>query len=409
MRFETLQENREQVLQLTDAQAIALQHAGNRLASSKIWWGDEDDEAAETRSVIACLPHGLGTWRVTVRNAVGLVSIGDLQLAVEPKIPVNHLLYLFGRSGQFPRMDDQRVHAARSMDLWALVAWWYVEAAEQLLRRDLIRDYQYITDNLSLIRGRVDLVAAANAVYEGVLEFSCEFDEFSIDTPLNRLLKAAAGAVAGSELLGWPTRRRALVLMARMEEVGPLRAGDQQVQLERRTGHYRDAAQLAVHVLFNQGRLFSHGDTIAWTFLIPTPSMVEEGLRNVLREGLAGEWSVEKERRRLAGSMLTFNPDLVFGSGKAVGDVKYKLLSSEWVRADLYQVIAFATAYRCGSAGLFGFRTRELPALAPLLVGDVEVSELTWTAADEVEPHLAADWLVCRAADWAERARLRLP
>ena len=44
---------------------------------------------------------------------------------------------------------------------------------------------------------------------------------------------------------------------------------------------------------------------------------------------------------------MTFNPDLVFDNGLAVGHVKYKLSTGEWDRTDPYKVLAFACSRPC--------------------------------------------------------------
>src|SRR5438094_192110 len=106
LRTETLRESVEQLLFLTEAEAGLLASLGRRLASTKGWWGEEKPEE---RTVISCVQALGGRWRVKVFNAVGLINVGALQIAVEPKIPLTHLLYLFGYSGQFPRLNDDLV------------------------------------------------------------------------------------------------------------------------------------------------------------------------------------------------------------------------------------------------------------------------------------------------------------
>src|SRR5688572_17829781 len=107
VRRETLIESQEQLITLSDDESQALQALGRKLASTKSWWAEEET-SDEERTAIACRPAGGGLWRVRVANAVGLVSIGDLQLAIQPKIPSEHLFYLFWRSGEFPRLTDLR-------------------------------------------------------------------------------------------------------------------------------------------------------------------------------------------------------------------------------------------------------------------------------------------------------------
>ena len=118
-----------------------------------------------------------------------------------PKIPEHHLLYLFSQSDAFPRFDDGRGGGTASPSLWALIAEWYARATERVLRQDLIRDYETFGDEVASVRGTIATAATASAYYAGRVRFVFEFEEFEVDTPLNRVLKAAAAAILGSPRL----------------------------------------------------------------------------------------------------------------------------------------------------------------------------------------------------------------
>src|SRR4029453_5812315 len=89
----------------------------------------------------------------------------------------------------------------KGRSLWELVATWFVDAAEQVLRKDLIRDYRPHIATLPLVRGRIQALTTSRALLKGQVAITCEFDEFDEDNPLNRLLLAAALAVGGSQIL----------------------------------------------------------------------------------------------------------------------------------------------------------------------------------------------------------------
>jgi hypothetical protein len=130
--------------------------------------------------------------------------------------------------------------------------------------------------------------------------------------------------------------------------------------------------------------------------------MVELGLRRVLARQLTPVWKVEKKGLQLAPSSLTLNPDLVFADGAAVGDIKYKLAATDWRRADLYQVVAFATGFRAASSVMVDFSRELSEELPSLQVGAVHVSHATWPALDDLSAEEAASETGHRIAAWLD-------
>jgi hypothetical protein len=405
MGTETVTESTRKVLTLTADQARGLSVIGARLASQKQWWGatDAGDDGAGDRSIVRVQPVGPDQWAVRVSDAVGVIAVGDLQLVVEPKIPPDHLMHLLAKSGEIPRLDEAPVRAAVSPSLWELVARAFVEATEQLLRLGLIRDYHEVSDTLEAASGRIDILGTTRHYYAARLALDCVFDDFSFDTPLNRVVLAAIREVAESTLLPASLRLRSVRLLAWMDGVGDLQAQDMTVDVDRRTHHYERPLHLARHILRHVGRHLATGTDVAWSFLIRTPDMVERGLLAILADRL-GLARVRKGHLQLAGSTLTFNPDLVFDGGRAIGDVKYKLSTGEWDRADLYEVIAFAEAYRASQGLVLRFREPGVPSIADLRVGTKTVHEVTWSADPSVDPAAAAHEVAEEVAHWLGEA-----
>jgi 5-methylcytosine-specific restriction enzyme subunit McrC len=394
VRVEHVIESTSANLELTDSEASALVATGQRLASDTAWFGQA---ASEERSVIRCTPLGGGRWAVRVQDAVGVIRVGNVQIVVQPKIPVPHLLHLFSKALQVPRLEDQPTEAEAASALWELVARWFVRATMGVLRRDLSRDYQSRQDVLRAVRGQVQNLPTARAYYTGRLELHCTFDDFVTDTPLNRLVKAAAREVSRSRLLTDAVRRDAQRIIARLEDVGALLPGDLVAPVERRTWYYRDAAVLARHILRAVGRSVAGGLASAWTFLIRTPELVETGLRQALIDGMP-DVRIRKVSAPLAGTSMRVNPDLVFGDGRAVGDVKYKRTDAEWNRPDLYEVVAFAAAFRVSDAVLLYFSEVGIEPRG-VGVGDIQVSSIAWNCS--LTPDVA-EGALCRAVrEWA--------
>jgi 5-methylcytosine-specific restriction endonuclease McrBC regulatory subunit McrC len=300
-------------------------------------------------------------------------------------------------------MSDERGSVAADASLWQLVATWFVDATDQVLKKDLLRDYEAAAGWLPAKRGQIVVLPTARAFIFGRYGFECRYEEFNVDTPLNRVLKAAAITVLASIVLPTALRKRARAICSRMTDIGDLRTQDMLAEIDRRSAYYTDAIQLARHILQGQGRMLEAGEATAWTFLIRTPEMVEDGLRAVLSARLSGLWPIEKRSGIRVDGGFTFTPDLVFVRGRVVADVKYKLLGADWIRSDLYQIIAFGTAFRAAHAAIFGFQHSEADEIPRALrVGDVRVRVLCWNADPAVAATSAATDFGDRVAAWLQ-------
>lgn len=396
----TATESQDLLVELSADEEVALARAGEDLAGTREYWGD--DESTATRTVIRVSRAPGGKSSVKIIDAVGLISVGSVQISVQPKINFAHLLHLFAASGQFPRLGPQTAQASIDTSLWAVVAKWYVDALDHLLRRDLLRDYQEVRERLPAARGRTDTVRMASDYYRGLIGFPSTFHEFTHDMPLNRVLLRAAQIVRGSADLEADTRAGARRAMMRMDGVGEMLPSDMRHKPERRMHYYRDAFELAHHVIRSAGRSVSHGAAVARTFLIRTPEMVEEGLRVLLQQNLGHRWSIDKKGRQIGGTTMRLQPDLVFNGGLGTGDVKYKLVNPDWkkMRNDLYQAIAFATVYCTNEAMIVRFRTDDRPPSPPIQVGEMNVTPFEWDARPGVAPEEAAAVLSAEVDLW---------
>lgn len=402
VRTETIVESRWATLELSADEQVLLERVGRAVARGTDRFGNEITDS--TASLVRVDRLDARHARVRVADAVGLIGGPTLQLVVRPKIPTAHLLHLFAAADVLPRIDHEQGLAAESDDLTELVCAWFVSATERVLEEGLARDYRPQRDQLRVVRGRLDPLATARLYYEGRAAVVSEFEEHDFDTPLNRTVLHAARLVISTPSLPEALRRRALRVTKRMDGVGELTPADRGAGVDRRTAYYADALCLARQIITACGRTLEAGDRRSWTFLIRTAGPVEDGLRRVIARSLWGAVQVKKGQLRLAGSTLTVNPDLVFDTGQElrVGDIKYKLMGSEWNRADLYEIVAFAAAYRVERCALVSFETGSSSSLASLSVGEVVVSDLRWDARATVSPLQAEQRLGAQLRGWLE-------
>lgn len=381
-------------------QATAIGALGRRLASKTNWWGGADEEGRPERTVIDCRPASEGMWSIAVWNAIGAFGVDDVTFVVRPKIAATHALYLIARGAALPRLEQQLIALAAGNDLWELLALWFVGCTQRVVLQDLVRDYEAVERTIPAMRGQVDALASAALYYAGTLQFVCEYDQFTVNNPLNRVLLAALAVLQGLTKLSYATRRDCRRLSAHFDGVGKLSASDLRVQTDRRTAYYDDSLSLARLILSSFAIALAEGSGRAWSFLIRTPEAIEAGILSVLRDGLFPSARVSKYSTPLEPAAIRIWPDLRFDPHGSVGDVKYKTVGADWLRGDLYQSVAFAAGTGAKRACVVTFGGAEDVALPAVRFRDIQVSNILWHEDDKLEPSASAQRLVEDCSEW---------
>ena len=107
-------------------------------------------------------------------------------------IPLRNIWLLFLYAADLVRFKDEAsVEAEDARDLPELLARLLVRVVQQRLRRNLSRGYQARHAVLSRVRGRIDVLTTASGQLLEQGRVACRFEEHTMDTPRNRLVRAA--------------------------------------------------------------------------------------------------------------------------------------------------------------------------------------------------------------------------
>jgi 5-methylcytosine-specific restriction enzyme subunit McrC len=113
-------------------------------------------------------------------------------------IPIRNIWILFLYAADLMQVSgrfESEIEAAR--DLPDLVARLLIHSVEERLKRNLSRGYHSKAATLSRVRGRIDILeTTTNGLMDrGVV--ACRYEEHTLDTPRNRLARAALDRLAG--------------------------------------------------------------------------------------------------------------------------------------------------------------------------------------------------------------------
>ena len=383
-------------------------------------WSQASLSADEIREsfVLDIRPEIDGAWLVKVNDAIGAIDLGTRLLIVTPKIPMAHFTYIAERAlipADRLRIDNARL--AEGESFLELIATWTVFAVERVIRDGLIRGYSETEKEMTFVQGKLDLVGTTRNLYRGNMNIKTRVDEFTSDNALNRCLKQALHFIDRNRMLPRELRARASRALRHFGEVGTFRQADMKVVLGRNSLRYAEALDFTKHLLIGTGRSLSQGTSRSHSFLYKTPALIEEGIRRIVQEGLSPTKVINKSKEMLTSprtNYVSVHPDLTFeqelnNGSMLVGDIKYKIQSKEWRRADLAQAVFFAAAFESSKALILDFfDAGELDGLGDVAIGRIAVSVLGWDISGKSTPSESANKLTTEVARWLESDKLYL-
>lgn len=110
------------------------------------------------------------------------------------QIPIQNLYYLLAYAWDIvPDTSDVNLAATRCDDALNLLALMLDRGLRRLTARGFERGYRPRTAPLTRLRGRIDVVDSHRRMTDVAGRMVCRFDELSIDTPANRILRTTIG------------------------------------------------------------------------------------------------------------------------------------------------------------------------------------------------------------------------
>lgn len=138
-------------------------------------------------------------------------------------IPIRNVYYMLAyafrslRSGGFERLASEDFE--NSLELCAAIL---CHAVELKLKQGIRRDYRTRREAMSAVRGRVDVTASITGQTLLRRQVVCEYDEYSVDCPENRIIKATMALLIRCTSVGARYRKRLRSLELYFLEVGDI-------------------------------------------------------------------------------------------------------------------------------------------------------------------------------------------
>jgi len=305
---------------------------------------------AESGLVSATPSRAAGLWNLTAAGKVGVARVGDIELWITPKLPIERLLFLVGYALDPSGWRDEAVALDARRGLVPAVGQALWRQSERALQRGLLQGYRSVEESSYVLRGRLREADQLRRRYGQVIPMEIRHDDFTVDVAENQILLAATTRMLTVPRLDDESRRRLAALRPRLADVTTLVRGTtlpawRPTRLNRR---YLTALRLAEIVWRATSPEHAPGAIVANGFLFNLNKIFEDFVTVAVSESLHARFGgcayPQYEAHLDRGELVGIKPDLVWKAGHriaAVLDAKYK---QQQPNDDYYQMLAYCTA-----------------------------------------------------------------
>jgi 5-methylcytosine-specific restriction enzyme subunit McrC len=311
--------------------------------------------ALNNLGIATALPQGEGLWSVSSVSKVGVVSVGEHELYIKPKLPIPRLFFLMGYSRSPTYWRDDDVALTADEHLVSSIVGSFIRQVKQATVQGLLQDYKTVHGSEPMVRGKLNIPAQIGRRAGLPLPAEVTYDDYTVDIAENRLLLAAARKLLTIPRLAETDRQSLRKLAVKFEGVAHV-AGPMvfpPIRFARLNAHYAPAVVLAEIILRGGSLEQQVGSVTARSFLFDMWEVFEDFVSVALREAMGshgGSVDLQYRGKHLdVAGVVALRPDIVWRDNQdvlAVLDAKYKAeQNNRFPNADLYQMLAYCTRF----------------------------------------------------------------
>ena len=312
---------------------------------------------------------------ISVNNYVGLIQMQNgYQVQILPKIDfANHsdtgyketkkiFIRMLRSMKDFPSkvFKDADLHMDR-MPLYEIFINMYLQEVRALVKRGVKSDYIAREDNLNYYKGKLVVKEQIKLNFAHKEHFYVQYDEYLIDRPENRLIKATLLKLKNISSSA-ANQKEIRQLLAFFDSVTPsvnYQKDFSKVVIDRTIKDYEIIMRWSWVFLLNKSFTTFSGKTIARALLFPMEKVYESYVLQQLRKTLADlNWTISGQDKGYylfaTPRQFALRPDIVItkeDGKKIILDTKWKNLLDKprmnygISQADMYQMYAYSKKY----------------------------------------------------------------
>lgn len=319
-----------------------------------------------------------------VQNYAGVIFTPDkTQIEVLPKVGKQgkdvdlareSLLMMLKTLKGFRHIETKQANiVSQKMPLLEVFISQFLLSVNTLIKRGLRSDYITREDNLTFLKGKLNIGKQIRHNFINKHKFYVEYDEFLQDRPANRLLHSALAAIGSYTRSGNNQKllQELLFFFTDIPQSSDYKLDFTRLNVDRGMDYYQCPLAWARLILESFSPQSMQGKNHAPSLLFPMEAVFESYVAKVLRKQVAKGFNLKEQAqsKKLVEhdkqQWFRLKPDLVIeqeGTVKVVLDTKWKVLDQSkkngtdkygLSQADFYQMFAYGQKYLGGKGEMF--------------------------------------------------------
>ena len=311
--------------------------------------------------------------QVKVKQFVGVIKVGNQTIQILPKLLseknhtvdqnnseiIKNLLFMLKYTSKLDLKETDLVNLKKCEDIFEVIIYLFAKNLLELLKFDLVKNYELKKENLSCIKGKIQFTKHIKSNLLNKSKFYCEFDEFTSDNLLNQLFKSTI-----CKLIKITKSNENYKLLVNCNiilsdiSLKHLKEKDlKKIKFTRFNQCYKPSYNLAKLLLFGNSVELSSADINTTSLLFDMNKLFEEFITKFITKEFQ-EYEIKAQSQlHLFENPRSFllKPDILLinkNNSKIIIDTKYKLLQKEEnnnhnnvYSGDIYQMIAYSTRF----------------------------------------------------------------
>lgn len=296
------------------------------------------------------------TYTIIAKNYIGSIVCDDCIINIKPKTNILCIFEMIDYVYNLAIFNDKETYFKDYDDIFDFLVSIFADKTIELLLKGIYKNYISQCDNLSFVKGRVTVQQNIRINHTYKNRFFCEFDEFTIDIPENKIIKYVIYILMKREYKNKHIKGKLKTIYTILNDVSleTIKPDDiDKIIYNRLNMSYKPILTYCKMFLYSISIRNEIGTKRSAAYLIDMNKLFESFITKKIKEEFKSDKEITVKSQSPSyiddNKNICIKPDIrILKNNKDVLiiDTKYKIFEEDEIKyGDIYQMITYCTTF----------------------------------------------------------------